>query len=147
MTNILIVEDHSIVREPLARLLRLEGYRALCAADGNEALAVLRSEHVDLVLLDLMMPHKGGVAFMEMLREQERWRDLPVIVLTGVLEGSALQRVRELNATDVLTKARFTVDELFARIGQIVGKEAENEESRGQSEGCKAKSAECGMQN
>jgi CheY-like chemotaxis protein len=130
MTNILIVEDHSIVREPLARLLRLEGYGALCAGDGNQALAALRSEHVDLVLLDLMMPHKGGVEFLEMLRGQEQWRDLPVIVLTGVTEGSALQRVRELNPTDVLTKARFTVDELFARIGQIVGKEVQSAECR-----------------
>jgi two-component system response regulator RegX3 len=139
MTNILIVEDHSIVREPLARLLRLEGYRALCAADGNEALAALRSEHVDLVLLDLMMPHKGGVAFLEALRERERWRDLPVLVLTGVTEGSALQRVRELHPTDVLTKSRFTVDELFARIRRIVGPEVQS--------AAQVKNAECRVQN
>jgi CheY-like chemotaxis protein len=133
MTNILIVEDHSIVREPLARLLRFEGYGAVCAGDGNQALAVLGSQRVDLVLLDLMMPHKGGVEFLESLREHERWRDLPVIVLTGVMEGSALQRVRELHVSDVLTKARFTVDELFARIRQIVAPEVQSEECRLQS--------------
>ena len=114
--TILIIEDHPEVREPMSRLLRIEGYRALPAANGSAAMALLQSETVDLVLLDLMMPKMDGIAFLEAVRADPRWQGLPVLVLTGLIEGSSITRARELNVTDVLPKARFTVDELLARI-------------------------------
>jgi CheY-like chemotaxis protein len=116
MTSILVVEDHAIVREPLARLLGFEGYRTLCAGNGNEAIAALTVNPVDLILLDLMMPRKDGGSFLEQLRADPRWRELPVIVLTGVIEGSQLDRARELGVQDILYKSRFTIADLFARI-------------------------------
>ena len=113
---ILIVEDHAIVREPLARLLRLEGYRTLCAGNGNEAAAMLESDPVDLVLLDLIMPKKTAWRFWSSSRATRAGGRLPVILMTGVIEGSLLDRARAFSATTVLSKARFTVDELLARI-------------------------------
>ncbi|HET6246525.1 MAG TPA: response regulator [Tepidisphaeraceae bacterium] len=116
MLSILVVEDHAIVREPLARLLRLEGYRTLCASNGNEAIDVLESGAIDLILLDLMMPRKDGVTLLEVIRLDPRWKNLPVIVLTGIVEGSQLDRARELSGDEILFKSRFTVEELFERI-------------------------------
>jgi two-component system response regulator MprA len=116
MSRILVVDDHAVVREPLARLLRLEGYRTTCAGNGIEAIAAMETEPADLILLDLMLPRKDGIAFMEWLRAEPRWRDRPVIVLTAVIEGSLLDRARDLCGGDVLYKSRFTVEELFARI-------------------------------
>ena len=124
MTKILIAEDHAIVREPLARLLRMEGYETLCASDGNQALAVLEAGPIDLVLLDLMMPRRGGVAFLEALRADPRHRNLPVIVLTSVIEGSTLDRARELGVMDVLPKARFTIEELLIHISHSLNASA-----------------------
>ena len=121
MTTLLIVDDHAVVREPLARLLRFEGYETLCAANGFEALAVLETRTVDLVLLDLMIPKKDGVGFMEALRADRHHNDLPVLVLTGVIEGSSLNRVRELGAAGVLPKARFTIEELVQTIKSCLG--------------------------
>ena len=121
MTTLLVVDDHAVVREPLARLLRFEGYQTLCAANGVEALATLESHAVDLVLLDLMMPRKDGVGFMEALRGDSRRHDLPVLVLTSVIESSSLDRVRELGAAGVLPKARFTIEELVQTIRNCLG--------------------------
>ena len=120
MGSILIVEDHAIVREPMARLLRFEGYRTLCAGNGNEARALLEIEPVDLALLDIMMPKKDGVTFLEELRATPRWRSLPVILVTGVIEGSQLDRARSLGVSAVFPKARFSIDEVFARIRECL---------------------------
>ena len=116
MSCILVVDDHAIVREPLARLLRLEGYQTLSAGNGIEALALLDKHSADVILLDLMMPKKDGVGFLETLRADPRWKQVPVILLTGVIEGSLLDHARQFNLARVMAKARFTLDELFACI-------------------------------
>ena len=116
MNRILVVDDHAVVREPLARLLQFEGYRTFCAGNRVEAIALLERESVELILLDLMMPKKDGIAFMECLGADARWRHVPVIVLTGVIEGSLLDRASALSGGNVLQKPRFDVDELFKRI-------------------------------
>jgi CheY-like chemotaxis protein len=69
MPLILIADDHPIAREPLARLLKHEGYETACASNGLEALDVMRERRPDLILLDMMMPKMGGLAFLRALRE------------------------------------------------------------------------------
>lgn len=116
MNTILIVEDHAEVREPLAKLLRYEGYQTLSAPNGNDAMALLASHPVDLVLLDLMLPKMDGLAVLQAIRADPRWQPLPVIVLTGLIEGSPFSRARELNVAAILYKSKFTVDELYSQI-------------------------------
>jgi CheY-like chemotaxis protein len=116
MSTILVVDDHPIAREPLAKLLRHEGYETACASNGAEALAALNRCAADLILLDVMMPKMGGIAFLEAARRDPRWKDLPVIVLTGLLEGAELRRVRELKVCEVITKAKFTVEDLLTLV-------------------------------
>lgn len=116
MFTILIAEDHPIVREPLSQLLELEGYQTVRAVNGNEAWAAVQDRTIDLVLLDLMMPRRGGIDFLEAVRNDRRHRDLPVLILTGVIEGSVLNRARELGVQNVLAKSRFTMEELLANV-------------------------------
>src|SRR5688500_10324058 len=61
--RILLVEDTPIVREPLARLLRDEGFQVIAAADGADAMMQLETQVVDLILLDVLMPHMNGLTF------------------------------------------------------------------------------------
>ena len=68
MGTILIVDDHPVTREPLAKLLRYEGYQTVCAANGAEAMAALESGSPDLVLLDVVMPKVDGLSFLEAAR-------------------------------------------------------------------------------
>jgi len=120
MKKILIVEDHAEVREPLARLLRHEGFDARRAANGSEALALLASETPDLILLDMIMPKMDGLTLLELIRRDVRWENIPVLVVTGVIEGSTLARARQLKVAGILFKPKFTVEELLLKIREIV---------------------------
>jgi len=100
--NILVVDDEKNIREGLAKLLEMEGHRAIPAADGREALALLERGDVDLMVTDLKMPNLPGDELLR--RAQADVPGLPVIILTGhgTIE-SAVQAMKE-GAYDYLTK-------------------------------------------
>ena len=100
--NILVVDDEKNIREGLAKLLEMEGHRAIPAADGREALALLERGDVDLMVTDLKMPNLPGDELLR--RAQAGIPGLPVIILTGhgTIE-SAVQAMKE-GAYDYLTK-------------------------------------------
>src|SRR6266704_891121 len=83
MKRVLVVDDQSDCSEPMARLLKLCGFDAQTAGNGREALDKLNYWSADLVLLDLIMPIMDGFAFLEAIRGQPRWSDLPVIVFSA----------------------------------------------------------------
>ena len=116
MRRILLVDDSAIAREPLARLLAYEGYDVLAASNGLEALEALRDHPIDLLLLDVMMPRMNGIQLLESLRQQERYKNLTVIAVTGSMDGFHLSRLRELGVTEIVIKARFKIDELLDRV-------------------------------
>jgi len=120
MCTILVVDDHPVTREPLARLLQFEGFRTTCAANGVEALAAVGLARPDLILLDVMMPKMNGVDFLGHLRRDAAGADIPVIGLTGVFDSHQIARLRELGVADVLTKARFTVEQLLVCVRRHV---------------------------
>jgi DNA-binding NtrC family response regulator len=100
--NVLIVDDEKNIRAGLGRALELDGYRTLLAADGQEALDVIQSEEIDLVIADLKMPRVSGE---ELLRHiVDHYPTVPVIILTGhgTIE-TAVQAMRD-GAYDFLTK-------------------------------------------
>jgi CheY-like chemotaxis protein len=111
--SILVVDDHPVTREPLAKLLRYEGFQATCAANGVDALDAIGHARPDLILLDVMMPKMNGVDFLRNVRADSRWRAIPVIVLTGVMDPNQIERLKNLAVAAVMMKARFTVDQLL----------------------------------
>lgn len=91
MKQILIVEDKATSRELLRTVLEKERYSILEAGDGAEAVRLLRTETVDLVLLDLQIPIHSGYDVLKIIRSDERLAKLPVVALTA----SAMQGDRE----------------------------------------------------
>ena len=116
--RILIVEDHAVVREPLARLLKYEGYETDCAANGQEALERIQERRPDLILLDLMMPKMDGSTFLERIRNEQSTAGIDVIVMTGVVESALTARVRQLGVQQFCRKGGFAVGDLLERIRQ-----------------------------
>jgi DNA-binding response OmpR family regulator len=113
--TILVVDDEATLRETLVEALELEGYRAIPAADGREALARFRADHPDLVLLDLMLPELSGVEVCRILRAESA---VPIVMLTA-RDGEVDKVVGlELGADDYVTKP-FSLRELTARIRGI----------------------------
>jgi two-component system phosphate regulon response regulator PhoB len=84
--KILIVDDEPDVITFVSSVLEENGYTSLSAKDGVEGLDVLRREKPDLVLLDLMMPKKSGIAMFQELRMDSNMSHIPVVVCTGVSE-------------------------------------------------------------
>ena len=113
--TILVVDDETTLRETLVEALEHEGYRALPAADGREALARFRADRPDLVLLDLMLPELSGVEVCRILRAES---GVPIIMLTA--KDAEVDKVvgLELGADDYVTKP-FSLRELTARIRAI----------------------------
>jgi CheY-like chemotaxis protein len=113
---ILVIDDHPVAREPLAKLLRYEGYDAMCAGNGVEALESMSLSRPDLVLLDIMMPKMNGLEFLALVRADARFRDIPVIALTGSMDPKQIDRLHKLGVVEVITKARFTVEQLLEHV-------------------------------
>ncbi|MBV9787745.1 MAG: response regulator [Chloroflexi bacterium] len=82
--NILIVEDEFLIRDALTEFLEEEGYRVVGAANGQEALNMLRKGLVpDLILLDLMMPVMSGMQFLDEQQADSRLASIPVVLLSA----------------------------------------------------------------
>ncbi|HZA52468.1 MAG TPA: response regulator, partial [Myxococcaceae bacterium] len=117
--RILVVDDDEHTRNLLRDLCEQSGYRVAVADDGTEAMEMLRSELPDLMLLDLMMPHKDGFSVLKDVRGSESTRDLPVIILTAIGEMDGKIRGMELGADDYVTKP-FKLLELQTRVNSAM---------------------------
>ncbi len=84
--KVLVVDDDENTVKFLTTALKENGYETLSALNGKDGLEKIRSEHPDLVVLDVMMPKKTGFVLFKQLRRDDEFKDLPVIMLTGVAE-------------------------------------------------------------
>ena len=116
--TVLVVDDLEDTRRVLAGLLRLGGYRPVKAADGPAALRAVEGEAPDLVLLDLHMPGMDGAEVLRRLREDPRWRDLPVILFTAVCHGPLIERVGRLGVRDFIFKGNVGSWDLLGRVAE-----------------------------
>jgi CheY-like chemotaxis protein len=118
LPTVLLVDDEALVRHTLEPGLRLNGYEVLHAGDGDEALDVLSSEPVDVVVTDLAMPRREGIETIIEIRR--RFPHVKVIAFSGVFGGFCLGMARQLGADATLSKPlltetlRRTVDAVLA---------------------------------
>jgi len=108
---VLVADDEPAIRTLFGRALARDGIRSLLAANGREAIDLLASNNVDIVLLDLNMPVLGGLAALREIRADPRLRALPVILVTGSDVEAAQLRNRDDRADDYLSKP-VTLDAL-----------------------------------
>lgn len=113
---VLVVDDEKSLRDFVRRNLEARHYKVLTASNGLEAMAVFKAENVDLVILDLMMPHLDGLETTRRIRETSK---TPIIILTALGEESDKVRAFDLGADDYLTKP-FGVGELMGRIKAVL---------------------------
>ena len=116
MTTILVVEDEKSLSEPLAYLLRREGYDVAIAEDGLAAVAACEKNPPDLMLLDLMLP---GLSGTEVCREVRTKSSLPIIMLSAKDSEVDIVVGLELGADDYVTKP-YSSRELLARIRAVL---------------------------
>lgn len=114
--RIVLVDDSGVVRKAIRRLLAQVGLESVFEAeDGLEALDLVEKIEPDMVITDLVMPRLDGLGFCRQLRANERWKDVPVLVLTGASSSAERVEVFFNGATDLIGKP-LNLRELVGRV-------------------------------
>jgi CheY-like chemotaxis protein len=117
VARILVIDDDSDIREVVGEALSYAGYDVAAARDGREGLALCRSFHPDLILLDLMMPGMSGWEFRSAQRRDPALAAIPVVVVT------ALGHDPDIQVSAVLAKP-FRLEDLLAHVRRFAGEGA-----------------------
>ncbi len=121
--NILVVEDEPAIQELIAVNLEHAGHHVIRARDAEGALGIVRNALPDLMLIDWMLPGMSGIALSKQLRQDERTRGIPIILLTARSEEQDKVVGLEAGADDYVTKP-FSPRELMARIKAVLRRRA-----------------------
>ncbi|MCK9418372.1 MAG: response regulator [Nitrospirae bacterium] len=122
--KILIVDDEPDIVELISYNLKKEGFHISTALDGEEALKKVRAGHLDLIILDLMLPGIHGMELCRILRNNPKTAHVPIIMLTASGEESDKVRGLETGADDYMTKP-FSPRELIARVKAVLRRSRE----------------------
>ena len=117
MFHILVVEDNANTRRLMEAVLTQHGYQPLLACDGVEALDILDKKHVDLILLDIMMPRMDGYEFTQTLRESGC--DLPILMVTAREKPADKHRGFQIGTDDYMVKP-VDEEEMILRIAALL---------------------------
>ena len=117
MFNILVADDNPNTRRLMEAVLKQANFHAIPAEDGASALAAMEKQHVDLALVDVMMPGMDGISFIRELRAAGN--DLPVIIVTALEGAQDVKRGFLTGADDYMTKP-VNEEELILRIGALL---------------------------
>ncbi len=124
--KILLVDDDPDILDALTMILESQGYQVVTARDGIEALANLKVEKPDLLILDLLMPKMDGFAVCKELQDPRwsKYKDMPILILTSVREEASRRRYEletglELNVDDYVEKP-IAPDILVERVGRLI---------------------------
>jgi len=120
---VLIVDDNEMNRDLLSRRLDRQGYDIALAADGQQALDMVKNSDYDLVLLDIMMPEIDGYQVLERMKADYKLKKIPVIMISALDEIESVVRCVELGADDYITKP-FNPVLLKARITACLEKKS-----------------------
>lgn len=118
--RILVVDDSLTTRILERNILKAAGYNVTVAVNGLEALTKLATEDYDIVITDVEMPEINGFELTERLREQEKFKNMPIILVTSLSSEIDKRKGIGLGANAYLTKGNFNQDELLANVRKLL---------------------------
>jgi CheY-like chemotaxis protein len=119
--KIMIVDDDLVLRQMYSERLKTEGYEIMEAGSGQEALDKLKTEKPDIILLDVMMPKMNGIDVLKTLRADEETKNIPVIILTALLQQ--IDQIKNLltEKDSYLTKSTTLPAEVVKKVQAVLG--------------------------
>lgn len=117
---ILIVEDEEAMGKVLCQKFERQGFAAVRAVNGVDALEKMKQEYFDLILLDLLMPGKDGFGVLQE-RGDGKCADTPVFVLTNLGEEETLKRAKNIGASECFTKSNTSLNDLVNKVKERLG--------------------------
>jgi CheY-like chemotaxis protein len=120
--EILVIEDEPSLREAASIKLKKEGFSFLLAENAEAGLKILEKEKPDLIWLDLLMPGMGGLAFLEKIRQNPKWRNIPVMIVSVSASPEKIRLAFGLNVVDYLVKSQFQLSDIVRRVKEFTKK-------------------------
>ena len=117
--RILIVDDEQDIVETLRFSLEMEGFQCLSSYDGTDGLKKAQEENPDLIILDIMLPKIDGYRICRLLKFDEKYRHIPIIMLTARAQEKDISTGKETGADEYVTKP-FEMDTLIGLVKQYV---------------------------
>ncbi len=122
--KVMVVEDDVFVMDIYRTKLTQEGFEVIEAGNGVEALKKLKNENPRLVLLDILMPYMSGLEVLQKMKQDEKLKSIPVILLTNLSQKEEIDQGMEMGAADYLIKSHFTPSEVMEKVRQILKSES-----------------------
>jgi DNA-binding response OmpR family regulator len=118
--KLLIIEDDIVLQKALSDYLVTEDFEIKCAEDGEVGVRMALEEKPDLILLDIVLPKKDGYTVLTEVRANESTKYIPIVLLTNLGSISDVEKALELGATTYLVKADYKLEEVTAKIKEIL---------------------------
>jgi two-component system, OmpR family, phosphate regulon response regulator PhoB len=119
--TVLVIDDDPVILELLRVNFEIEGFDVICATDGEDGLRRAQADRPDVVISDIMMPHRDGLQLLTELKGDPATEDLPVILLSAKAQKSEVQHGIDMGADDYITKP-FDPLELIDRLNAVMAR-------------------------
>jgi CheY-like chemotaxis protein len=124
MAKILLIEDDGLMSRMYGRLFTYEGYDVEIAADGEAGFVKAKEFQPDLILLDVMMPRMNGLELIQKLKQDDRTRNIDVILLTNLGIQEKLDEAMSYGAVACITKSNHSPDEVIKLVKDVLSKKS-----------------------
>ena len=114
--NLLIVEDDLFLATLLKNRMEKEGVNVSVAKDGDEAMTHIKVHKPDLILLDIILPGKSGFEFLEELRQQSLFKDIPIFIMSNLGQEDDIKRGNALGIAEYFIKSHVPLEEMIKKI-------------------------------
>lgn len=116
--KILVVDDQQDLREALFTFLAAQGYEVFSAGDGLEAIAMVKKEQPDLMLLDIMMPSMSGKEVLDTLKSEGVAPNMKVLILTALSDLESLSEILDRGGMDYLVKSDWKLEDIVRKVSE-----------------------------
>lgn len=117
---VLLIEDEPALQEAVKLKLERAGLRCAAMTTAEEGLLFLSKEKPDLIWLDLLLPGMGGFAFLQRLRENLEWKNIPVMIVSVSAGPEKIHRAFELNVVDYVVKSQYKLADIVGRVQKFL---------------------------
>jgi DNA-binding response OmpR family regulator len=114
--TILLIEDDIALAKMYKIKLNIDGYEVVVARNGEDALKIALGDRVDFILLDIMIPKVSGIDFLQILRQDPKGKNIPVLVLSNLTDQKEADKAYKFGVKEYLVKAMFTPEQVIEKI-------------------------------
>lgn len=124
--KVLVVEDEALLANLLEKKLKSTGFEVLKVHNGKDAMEVIETKDLDLILLDIILPKMSGFEFMKEIQESPRVDDMPIVIVSNLGQKSDIEKGKKLGAVGYFVKAKMSIDDLVGQVRDFLNENNQN---------------------